>query len=300
MGSLLYFISLPFIYLIAVLPFPLLYLFSDFVRFVLFGVFGYRRQVIYNNLRNAFPEKSESEIRKTMKNFEHYLCDLFLESLKTLTISPTKMLQRCRMSDQAALIFDRFHSEGKHVIIVMGHYGNWEWAGNTFSLTRKTQLYVIYHPLKNKWFDGLIYRMRTRFGTKLIPMRETLKYMLENRNENPSATAFISDQTPHPDKAHWMQFLNQDTPVFLGTEKFSRKLEYPVIYVSINRVKRGYYVLDAQVLCENPKATADFEITELHTRKLESDILKDPQIWLWSHRRWKHKRNTVATSKVND
>jgi Kdo2-lipid IVA lauroyltransferase/acyltransferase len=290
MGGLIYFISLPLIYLISVLPFPLLYLFSDLVRAVLFGVFGYRRKVIFNNLKNSFPDKTDTEIRKLAREFEHYLCDLFLEVFKTLSIRPSAMLRRCGMTEKAAQIFDHYESIGKHAIIVMGHYGNWEWAGNTFSLTRKTQLYVIYHPLKNKWFDGLIYRMRTRFGTKLIPMRDTLKYMLENKKGKISATAFISDQTPHPDKAYWMNFLNQDTPVFMGTEKFARKLDYPVIYVTVNRVKRGYYMLDAELLCEEPKTTSEYEITKRHTSKLESDIKRDPVIWLWSHRRWKHKR----------
>ncbi|MCK6640758.1 MAG: lysophospholipid acyltransferase family protein [Bacteroidia bacterium] len=296
MGAIIYFISLPLIYLISVLPFPILYLFSDFVWIILFGVFRYRRDVIRMNLRNSFPEKSSEEIEQLARRFEHYLCDLFLETFKTLTVRPTVMLKHCKISDHAAQLFDHYESQRRHTIIVMGHFGNWEWAGNTFSLTRKTQLYVIYHPLKNKWFDGLVYRMRTRFGTKLIPMRETLKYMLENKNGKTSATAFISDQTPHPDKAYWLRFMNQDTPVFMGTEKFARKLDYPVIYVSVNRIKRGHYVLDAELLSENPKETADYEITQKHTAKLESDILKIPEIWLWSHRRWKHKR---AGSDIN-
>ena len=290
MGVVVYFICIPFIYLISLLPFSLLYVFSDFLWAILFGVFRYRRDVIRTNLKNSFPEKSIPEIEQLARKFEHYLCDLFLETFKTLTISPSVMLQRCRFSDHAAQLFDHYQQQGRHTIIVMGHFGNWEWAGNSFSLTRKTQLYVIYHPLKNKWFDGLIYRMRTRFGTKLIPMRETLKYMLDHQNGKTSATAFIADQTPHPDKAYWLSFLNQDTPVFVGTEKFARKFDYPVIYVSINRIKRGYYVLDAELLCEKPKEMAEYEITLNHTAKLESDIKKIPEIWLWSHRRWKHKR----------
>ena len=299
MGTIIYFLSLPLIYLISVLPFPALYLFSDFVWLILFGVFKYRKNVIRTNLKNSFPDKNDTQIQQLARSFEHYMCDLFLESFKTLTIRRSVMLKHCQMSESAAQLFDKYEALGQHVIIVMGHYGNWEWAGNTFSLTRKTQLYVIYHPLKNKWFDGLLYRMRTRFGTDLIPMRETLKYMLENNNGKTSATAFISDQTPHPDKAHWMRFLNQDTPVFLGTEKFSRKLNYPVIFVSINKIKRGYYILDAELLCEYPKQTADTEITELHTAKLEADIIKNPEIWLWSHRRWKHKRPVIKSNTSN-
>ncbi len=171
----------------------------------------------------------------------------------------------------------------------MGHMGNWEWAGNTFSLQCRHQLYVIYHPIGNKHFDGLMYRMRTRFGTKLIAMKNTFREMLGNKG-GLNATAFIADQTPQPNNAHWMTFLNQDTPVFKGTEVIAKKLNIPVLYTSIDRTKRGYYKIHAEILVAEPANTAENEITELHTRRLEQDIIARPETWLWSHRRWKHKR----------
>ena len=174
----------------------------------------------------------------------------------------------------------------------MGHLGNWEWAGNTFSSVCKQQLYVIYHPLSNKQFNALIYNMRSRFGTKLIAMRETFREMAANR-EIVSATAFIADQTPSREGAYWTTFLNQDTPVFTGTERIARKLNYPIVYAAIKRLKRGYYEMHAEVLCETPKDTLDGEISELHTKRLEKDIIAQPEVWLWSHRRWKHKRPTA-------
>jgi KDO2-lipid IV(A) lauroyltransferase len=174
----------------------------------------------------------------------------------------------------------------------MGHFGNWEWSGNAFSLTCRHQLYVIYHPLTNRYFDGLIYRMRTRFGTKLIAMRDTYKDMVRFKDEI-NATAFIADQTPSPDSAYWTTFLNQDTPVFRGTEKIARKVNYPVIYSSVKRVKRGYYEIHAEVLFDDPRSTSDGEISEAHTRKLEKEIREQPEIWLWSHRRWKHRRKIM-------
>ena len=172
----------------------------------------------------------------------------------------------------------------------MGHYGNWEWAGNTFSIMKSQQLYVIYHPLSNKHFDKLMYNMRTRFGTKLYAMKDTMREMIRNRNEV-NITAFIADQTPSPEGAYWTTFLNQDTPVFWGTEKIAQKLNYPVIYVTVNRVKRGFYEVNTEYLVMEPKNTKEGEISELHTRKLEKDIIAQPEIWLWSHRRWKYKRN---------
>jgi KDO2-lipid IV(A) lauroyltransferase len=199
------------------------------------------------------------------------------------------MLKHCFHSNSAQMLFDRLAEEGKSIIIVMGHKGNWEWAGNTFSILCKHQLYVIYHPLENKYFNRLVYNMRCRFGTKLIAMRDTYKDMLANKNEL-NATAFIADQAANPQGAHWMTFLNQDTPVFKGTEKIAQKIKYPVVYVSLKKVKRGYY----EVYAEELRWSADRgenEITELHTRKLEQDIMEEPETWLWSHRRWKHKRS---------
>lgn len=291
MQALTYYISIPFLYFISILPFPIFYRVCDGLYFIVYYIIGYRKQVVLQNLRNAFPEKSEKEIKRLCKNYYHYLCDLFPETFKTLTIGKKSMLKHCTIDPKAKEIFDRYHSESKSVILVMGHFGNWEWAGNTFSLTCKHKLFVIYHPIRNKYFDALMYRMRTRFGSGLIAMKETFKDMVKNRPII-TATAFIADQTPHPENAFWTNFLNQDTPVFWGTERIARKIDYPVVYISVKRLKRGYYNIEAEVLSEHPKLTADEEISRLHTARLEQDIIEQPEIWLWSHRRWKHKRPT--------
>ena len=284
-----FYLALPFIYLISILPFPLLYLFSDFVFVLIYYIIGYRKKVVTKNLRCSFPEKSEKEIVDLRRNFFRHLSDLFLETFKTLTISPSSMLQRCRVDEPSLALIKKLYDEKKSVLIVLGHLGNWEWGGNTFSLLCKHQLYVIYHPLKNKYFNNMIIGMRTRFGTKLIEIKNTFRDMLGNKNEI-SATAFIADQTPHPPNAHWTTFLNQDTPVFRGTEIIARKLNYPVVSIHIKKIKRGYYEIFAEMLCENPSSTSDGEISERHTKKLEEEIRKNPETWLWSHRRWKHKR----------
>ncbi len=148
---------------------------------------------------------------------------------------------------------------------------------------------MIYHPLQNKYFDGLVYRMRTRLGNGLYAMKDSLRGIINDR-EKLTATAFIADQTPSPKGAHWMQFLNQDTPVFVGTGKISKKMKYPVIYIGIHRTKRGYYEMKAERLIPNPAERQDTEIIEAFTKRLEEDIVKTPEIW--PHRRWKHKRQT--------
>ena len=289
MAAIIYYLSLPFIYLLSLLPFRILYLLSDLLYLVLFYIIGYRKKVILGNLTKAFPEKTTHEIAVIHKEFFKYFCDLLLETFKTLTISRKKMLTHCSLDPSASLLFKQLAAQNKSIIIVMGHKGNWEWGGNTFSLSCKHQLYVIYHPLENKYFNSLICRMRERFGTKLIPMKETFREMVKNRSSL-TATAFIADQSPNPAKAHWMNFLNQNTAVFTGTEKIAQKLQYPIVFVSVKRVARGYYTLLAECLQSPPYNHKEGEITEKHTKKLEKDIVEQPETWLWTHKRWKHQR----------
>lgn len=273
------------------MPFPVLYAISNGMYFLLYKVLGYRKAVVMDNLRRSFPQKTEAELLVVCEKYYRYLCDLFLETFKTLTISRSTMKKHCAFSASAKALFDKLADEQKSIILVMGHQGNWEWAGNSFSLLCKQQLYVIYHPLSNKYFDGLMYRMRTRFNTKLIPMRDTYKDMLQSKkNKEIAATAFIADQTPAPDNAYWTTFLNQDTPVFWGTEKIARKMNMPVVYAQVKKMKRGYYEIYAEMLVEEPAKTIDGAVSGLHTKKLEHDIIEQPETWLWSHRRWKHKR----------
>ena len=289
MSSILFYLALPFLYLISILPFPIFYVFSDGIYFLLYKVIGYRKRVVAENLKNSFPDKTPGELKKIEKQFYHYLVDLFLETLKTLTISKKEAIKRCKLTPNAIALFDELYTQRKSCILVMGHYGNWEWAGSSFSLINKQQLYVIYHPLTNTHFDKLMYGMRTRFGSKLYAMKDTMRGMIGNRNEV-TATAFIADQTPSPENAYWTTFLNQKTPVFWGTEKIAQKLNYPVVYVTVNRIKRGYYEANAELLVSEPKNTKEGDISEMHTKKLEKDIIAQPEIWLWSHRRWKHKQ----------
>lgn len=289
MGAIVYYLVLPFVYCISLLPFPVLYLLSDGLYIIIFHIAGYRKEVVYNNLRNSFPEKTEAEILALRKKYYHHLCDLTLETFKTLTISKAAMLKRCQFDQASFDMLEKMAAENKSLVLVMGHLGNWEWAGNTVSLTCRHKLYVIYHPLSNPYFDRLMYRMRSRFGTGLIPMKDTFREMVARRGEL-SITAFIADQTPGPTNAHWMTFLNQDTPVFKGCELVSRKMNYPVVYAHIQKLKRGRYKLFVEMLEEHPKETNDNYLTELHTQRLEKDINSEPETWIWSHRRWKHIR----------
>ena len=287
MGSVAYYLALPFIYLVSLLPFRVLYVLSDLMYLLVYRVFGYRKSVVTANLERSFPEKSAAEIDAIRRDYYRYFCDLSLEIIKTLTISPASVNRHFSSGDMSA--FERFHHEKQSVIIVMGHLGNWELCGAYFSQLPLHPLYVLYHPLRNKHFDGLFYRMRTRLGTRLYPMKSAFRGMVKNRNEL-TATAFIADQTPSPSNAHWMTFLNQDTAVFKGTETIARKLDYPVIYLAVIRERRGHYRLHSELLAEHPRDLPENALTELHTKRLEQDIIAHPETWLWSHRRWKHQR----------
>lgn len=288
LGGLLFYGVLPLFYLISLLPFFILFLFSDFLFFITFYLLRYRRKVVYQNLKNSFPEKTEKEIRIIEKKFYRFFCDLILEMLKLLTISKKELARRFTFTPNTLTVFNRFKEEGRSSIFVLGHCGNWEWCGNAFSLLKLQQLYAIYHPLTNPQFDRFMYRMRTRFGMKLYAMKDSFKSMVQNRHEV-NITAFIADQTPPPDRAYWTTFLNQMTPVFWGTEKMAVRMNLPVIFVNIRRVKRGFYVADAEIITETPMTTKEGEITEWHVKKLEQNIHAQPEIWLWTHRRWKHK-----------
>jgi KDO2-lipid IV(A) lauroyltransferase len=239
------------------------------------------------NLQNSFPEKTEDELKRIQRKFYRYFCDLIVETLKSLTISPSTLRKRLSFADLS--IFQKYYEQKQSFIIVMGHWGNWELGGARFAIEPLHKLNIIYHPLSNKYFDKLVYKMRTRLGNGLYPMKNTLRGMIRDKAEI-TATAFIADQTPSAKDAHWMEFLNQDTPVFSGTGRIAKMMKYPVVYVSIKRIKRGYYEVSLDELFPNPAEVEPSEIVALFTKKLEQDIREMPEIWLWTHNRWKHKR----------
>ena len=282
-----FYIFLPLIYLVSLLPFRLLYLFSDFIYLLVYRIIGYRKEVVLENLRKSFPEKTEAEIHLICKKYYHYLCDLIMEVFKKITMNSHTTLKHCKFMN--AELLDEIFEKDKSIILLMGHYGNWEWAGSSFSLSCKHQLHVVYKPLSNKYFENLMCKTRTMFGTKLIKMQNTFKDVLTYKNSN-AAFAFIADQMPAPQTAYWTQFLNQDTGLFTGAERIAKKYDFPVVFINIVRVKRGYYQIFAELLTDTPKANSENEIIQKYAERLEQEIIKMPETWLWSHRRWKYPR----------
>jgi Kdo2-lipid IVA lauroyltransferase/acyltransferase len=273
------------LYLISLLPFPVLYFFSDILYGLLYYVFKYRRKVVLNNLLNSFPEKSKNEIELIEKRFYRYLADLILESIKTLTISAKEIKKRFIFKNLE--ILTKHLQNGNSVIAVSGHYGNWEWGPVATGLEIKEKVLVVYKPISDKRFEDLMNSMRSRFGSVMVPMKLTLRKVIEYKNE-PNVLVLIGDQTPTREESQYFTtFLNQQTAVFLGVEKIALKLNNPIIYFSINRRKRGYYECLVKSLIDKPECTTDYEITEAHIKELERNIRINPEFWLWSHRRWK-------------
>ncbi len=240
------------------------------------------------NLKNSFPNKSKKELNKIGFKFYKHLCDLIVESIKLFSISQKEILKRLVVTNPE--VMDHYYNQGKPVLLVGGHYNNWEMLAAGIDLQVKHKTVGIYTKLSNPFFNKKILKSRSRFGLKMITTREVTAYFEKNKDE-PAATIFGADQSPtYNKKVYWTNFLNQDTAVALGTEKFSKKYDYPVIYGAINKVKRGHYTFTLSVLFDSPNDTKEGEISDGHTKILEQQILKQPEYWLWTHKRWKRKR----------
>ena len=275
---------------LSLLPFPLLYVLSDFTFVMIYHIFPYRKKVVMKNLQNSLPEKTEAELKIICRDFYKHFCDLIFESLKTFTVSPEILLKRVEL--QNVELLEDYYKKGRSLILVAGHYGNWEWPAMTLPYHSSHTGTGIYQKLSNPFFDEKLRSTRARFGMKLMSTKEVATFFKEHTNEL-CTYGFINDQSPSdPKKGHWMTFLNQDTSTFLGVEKYAVKYNYPVIYGVIKKTKRGHYHLEYRLVCDNPATSKPFEITETCSRINETCILADPQYWLWTHKRWKHKKNS--------
>jgi KDO2-lipid IV(A) lauroyltransferase len=274
-------------WVITLLPLRILYLFSDLL-FVLACYFpGYRKKVVSANLRNAFPEKSGSERALIQRNFYRHFCDLIIEILKLTHMSDKELIKRmvCKNPD----LLERLYKENRDAVVIFSHYCNWEWTKIIPALTQHLNV-PVYKPLNNKYFDRFMYGIRASDNCHPVPMSNIIREILTNRKENRRAIyGLISDQTPaRAEIKYRTTFLNQDTPVFLGAEKIAVKYDMPVIYMNIQKERRGFYYFTFDMLFEDPVGLPPYLITETHVKKLENIIRAKPEYWLWSHRRWKY------------
>ena len=283
-GAFLFFLV---ILLIRIFPFPLLFSFSNLIAFILYHIVGYRKKVVIQNLTASFPEMRENELKRVMKLFYRNLADIFLEGIKAFIMFRKQVLNRHRIINPEVL--NQFQSTKQSIIVVTGHYANWEWGSLSASLQTKLNVIAFYKPLHNSYIDRFVRWSRSKFGTTLASIKETAP-TFEKFKDIPSIYLMASDQNvpkKFRDRAYWVQFLNRNTPFLHGAEKYSRLYNLPVIYADIQRVKRGFYTIQLSIITTNPLELEEGKITELYARKLESIIQQKPENWLWSHRRWK-------------
>jgi len=289
MSAVAYYIFYSINWLVTLLPLRVLYIFSNLIYFVLYYFPSYRKKVVTANLKNSFPEKTEKEIILIRKKFYRHMADLFVETLKLTHMSEKQFKERFTVSNLQ--VIEKLLAEKRDAIAVLGHYNNWEWLG-AFPMYTRYKAVSIYKPLQNKYFDKFVNILRMKHGMVLTPMSNIIREIINDRKSNINTiSAFISDQTPiKTEIKYWTTFLNQDTPVYMGTEKVASKYDMAVVFFDIQKIKRGYYNLNIELLFERTADLPEHLITETHVRRLEQQIIEKPEFWIWSHRRWKHKK----------
>lgn len=276
-------------WIITLLPLPVLYIFSDFLYLVLYYVVSYRRNVVATNLKNSFPEKTDKELKIIEKKFYRHLSDILIETFKSTHM--TRANQKKRFTYSNLEIIDKLREEKRDIIAIMGHYNNWEWP-TLLPYYLKYKTIIIYKPLQNKYFNRFINNHRSEHGIVLTPTSHVIREIINCRKNNiNTVSVFISDQIPSKgDIKYWTTFLNQDTAVFTGAGKIGSKYDMAIVFFHVQKVKRGYYNLNIELLFDHTEGLSEEAITEKHVRRLEEIIKENPEYWIWSHRRWKHKK----------
>jgi len=291
MQLLVFIIFYPILWLISILPFRILYLLSDFVFFIVYRIIKYRKRTVRENLALALPHLSKEERDVIEKKFFQHMCDMFLEMIKTLSISKKEMEKRYKFTNIE--VYHDLEKKGKSIALLCAHYASYEWV---VSMNRHISFkgYGIYKKIANKYFDKLVHDIRSKFKASLITTKETAETIAENYEKGIlSLYGFASDQSPKPSKALlWHSFMGIITPVHTGAEFLAKRYDMNVIFLRTKKVKRGYYEGTFELMAENPKETKRFEITEDFIQRVEKQIYEAPEFYLWTHKRWKHRRDS--------
>lgn len=281
----MYYIVYGFLRLLSFLPLAVLYLLSDLAYVIIFYVLGYRKEVVMNNLLTAFPEKTEAERRKIMKEFYHNFCDTFIEMIKMFSWNTEEIKKRfvCNIE-----VMNDFVGKEQNVLIVSGHFFNWEMTNLGLGALSKMPFVVVYMPIRNKAIDKIVYDLRKKTGVILVPATDFQNKVREH-TKTQHALTLVGDQNPgNPAKAYWTNFFTKPAPFPRGPEKGARRGNTVMIYADFYKVKRGYYKCDFELLTSSPTDFKEGELTRLIVDKIENSIRQRPANYLWSHRRWKH------------
>lgn len=288
MQFLVYIIVYPFLWLISILPFRLLYLFSDGLYILLYHVIGYRKHVVLENLKLCFPDKSEKELKSISKKFYHHFCDLMLESAKSLTISESEIKKRFTFTNIEEI--KQHEKNNRSIVLMCAHYGNFEWI---FILQKYVDYkgYAVYKQLANKYFDRLVKRIRAKYNSHLITTKETIPVLIKAKREGElTINGFAADQSPKANKAfHWNTFMGINVPIHTGAEMLAKKLDMVVVFFAVKKVKRGYYETTFKTITTTPKSFDNYQITDTYLKLVEQQIIEAPEYYFWTHKRWKHR-----------
>lgn len=258
---------------------------SRVLYFLLYFIIPYRKKLVFQNLKNSFPDKSEEEIKSISKKFYLHFADLIVESVKNLSISEKNLVKRMKVKNPE--VIQELYDQNRSVLMVSGHYNNWELLITSQQLILPHQAVGIGKPLTNKFWDKKLNERRARFGMRIINANN-VKEKMEEWKDEPTASLVLSDQSPGDShKSYWMNFLNQQTAVLFGAELMANMYDFAVVYFQIDKVKRGYYEISFQHITTNPREEEYGYITEQHTKMLEKAIQEKPEFWVWTHKRWK-------------
>ena len=291
-----YYLLYGFCRLLALIPLCVLFGISDLVLYpLIYYVVGYRKKVVRRNISASFPEKTAKERRAIEHGFYHQFCDYMVESLKLLHYSEKQMKKHVVFKGVEKV--HEHYEKGMTGFMFLGHYANWEWFSSLAMHIPETRFPIIYRPLNNKAFDRLFITLRSQFKGFTISKNDVLRYVIKNKKEGvPFLVASLADQTPSKNNIHYYTtFLNQDTPVFTGTERMAKKTDAAVFYLDVIKIKRGYYEGHLELITDTPNDLPEFEITERYMRKMEQTILRNPALYLWTHKRWKHSRDQITS-----
>lgn len=288
MHKLVFYLSYPIIWLFSKLPFRVLYIISDGIYFLFFYVIGYRKKVVLDNLKMVYPEKPEKELKTIQKKFFGHFVDTLIEAIKAITISEISIKKRYTYKNIE--LINKLYNEGKSIVLVGSHYGNWEWVVG-MPLVAKIDCYTSYTKIQNKNFENLIKNSRSKFGMTCVKSSEIIKEILKNvKQQKQGLYLLVSDQSPMLHKSqYWAEFLNVKVPIFTGAEMISKKFNFAVVNINTSRVKRGYYESEFELITDTPKELEENAITDAYLRVTEKQIYKQPEFYLWSHKRFKHK-----------
>jgi len=287
----MYYVVTIFWYLLSLLPLRIHYVLSDFIYFILYKVIGYRIKVVRENLEASFPEKTMHELRQIERRFYHRLCDYFVETVKMKTMSRKEI--RRRMVFKGTELVNECVNEGQSCAVYLGHTFNWEWITSLpLWVTEKAHCGQLYHALENSTFDHLFLNLRQRWGAECIALVDILRKTIEyKQKQQPTVFGYIGDQVPHWNNIHhWCQFLNHDTPVMTGTERIAIKNRQALFFLQVKQIKRGYYEATFRLMTRTPQMLKEYEATDIYFQMLEENIRQQPELWLWSHNRWKRTR----------